>query len=283
MGDQVSDASIVSHLASLEVPGGESWHNAGGAAAAALSAANITASEKRVKRLKAAAPPPRRPLRRRHLLPRRTAVAAAPRAAASASIVLIAGSQTGADRASLEAARAAGIATAGVAPQGWKTERGTEQAVLEALGLQEGSGGYAAADKANVKQCDAVLAFRFRVPKTGRGAEKTVHCARTAGTYEHVELAWPPAGVVSEALEPLAPGGRPVLVVWDLQRAERAARRRPRRLVRRFDKTADGRGPPRRHLGAKRLMVTGRSAPRRRVGRPPASRSGRCWRWRSRR
>ena len=184
MGDQVSDATIISHLASLEVPGGESWHAMPVARLrAALSAANITASEKRVKRLKAAAAVPPA------AAPAPAAAAAAPRAAASASIVLlIAGSQTGADRASLEAARAAGIATAGVAPQGWKTERGTEQAVLEALGLQEGSGGYAAADKANVKQCDAVLAFRFRVPKTGRGAEKTVHCARTAGTYEHVEL-----------------------------------------------------------------------------------------------
>ena len=237
---EVSDSTIVSHLKSLEVPGGESWHTRPVAQLrAALSAANITASEKRVKRLKAAAaaPPAAAPA---------PAAAAVPRAAASASIVLIAGSQTGADRASLEAARAAGIATAGVAPQGWKTERGTEQAVLEALGLQEGSGGYAAADKANVKQCDAVLAFRFRVPKTGRGAEKTVHCARTAGTYEHVELAWPPAGVVSEALEPLAPGGRPVLVVWDLssENAPRAAGDLVAFIKR----------------GAKRLMVTGPAA-----------------------
>ena len=242
MGDQVSDATIISHLASLEVPGGESWHAMPVARLrAALSAATITASEKRVKRLKAAAAAPPA------AAPAPAAAAAVPRAAASASIVLIAGSQTGADRASLEAARAAGIATAGVAPQGWKTERGTEQAVLEALGLQEGSGGYAAADKANVKQCDAVLAFRFRVPKTGRGAEKTVHCARTAGTYEHVELAWPPAAVVSEALEPLAPGGRPVLVVWDLssENAPRAA-----------GDLVDFVG----RVGAKRLMVTGPAA-----------------------
>ena len=240
---EVSDSTIVSHLKSLEVPGGESWHTRPVAQLrAALSAANITTSEKRVKRLKAAAAAPPA------AAPAPAAAAAAPRAATSASIdLLIAGSQTGADRASLEAARAAGIATAGVAPQGWKTERGTEQAVLEALGLQEGSGGYAAADKANVKQCDAVLAFRFRVPKTGRGAEKTVHCARTAGTYEHVELAWPPAAVVSEALEPLAPGGRPVLVVWDLssENAPRAAAE----LVAFLKRT-----------GAKRLMVTGPAA-----------------------
>ena len=242
MGDQVSDATIISHLASLEVPGGESWHAMPVARLrAALSAATITASEKRVKRLKAAAAAPPA------AAPAPAAAAAVPRAAASASIVLIAGSQTGADRASLEAARAAGIATAGVAPQGWKTERGTEQAVLEALGLQEGSGGYAAADKANVKQCDAVLAFRFRVPKTGRGAEKTVHCARTAGTYEHVELAWPPAGVVSEALEPLAPGGRSVLVVWDIS-SENAARAASELVV--FLK----------RTVAKRLMVTGPAA-----------------------
>ena len=240
---EVSDSTIVSHLKSLEVPGGESWHTRPVAQLrAALSAANITASEKRVKRLKAAAAAPPA------AAPAAAAAAVAPRATASTSIdLLIAGSQTGADRASLEAARAAGIATAGVAPQGWKTERGTEQAVLEALGLQEGSGGYAAADKANVKQCDAVLAFRFRVPKTGRGAEKTVHCARTAGTYEQVELAWPPAGVISEALEPLAPGGRPVLVVWDIS-SENAARAAAELVV--FLKKT----------GAKRLMVTGPAA-----------------------
>ena len=245
---EVSDSTILSHLKSLEVPGGESWHAMPVARLrAALSAANITASEKRVKRLKAAAAAPPSAAPAPAAAAPHAAVAAAPRAAASASIVLIAGSQTGADRASLEAARAAGIATAGVAPQGWKTERGTEQAVLEALGLQEGSGGYAAADKANVKQCDAVLAFRFRVPKTGRGAEKTVHCARTAGTYEHVELAWPPAAVVSEALEPLAPGGRPVLVVWDIS-SENAARAAAELVV--FLK----------NTGAKRLMVTGPAA-----------------------
>ena len=117
--------------------------------------------------------------------------------------LLIAGSQTGADRASLEAARAAGIATAGVVPQGWKTERGTEQAVLEALGLQEGSGGYAAADKANVKQCDAVLAFASACPRRLRRREDGA--LRADGrTYEHVEPV--AAGRRRlEALEPASP------------------------------------------------------------------------------
>ena len=93
---EVSDSTSVSHLKSREVPGGESWHTRPVAQLrAALSAANITASEKRVKRLKAAAAAPPA------AAPAPAAVAAAPRAAASASLVLIAGSQTGADRDNL--------------------------------------------------------------------------------------------------------------------------------------------------------------------------------------
>ena len=37
---------------------------------------------------------------------------------------VVSGSQTGADRAALRAARAAGLATAGVAPRGFNTEAG---------------------------------------------------------------------------------------------------------------------------------------------------------------
>ena len=133
--------------------------------------------------------------------------------------VLVAGSQTGADRAALRAARSSGIHTMGIAPRGFKTETGPEPSLADEFGLQDsaGRGGYAAADQANVQLCDALLAFRYRVPKTGRGCEKTVHFARV-GTYTHVPLEWPPPDTVTQLLpaDGSHPAGVPVLVVWDL-------------------------------------------------------------------
>lgn len=125
---------------------------------------------------------------------------------------IVAGSQTGADRAALRAARAAGLSTAGVAPQGFRTERGPAPELSEQFGLVACDGGHAAADRANVAMSDALLAFRCRVPQTGRGCEMTVNYARR-GKYAHVPLEWPPAHVTSQQLRPAA---KPVLVMWDL-------------------------------------------------------------------
>ena len=55
------------------------------------------------------------------------------------------------------------------------------------LANQECDGGYAAADRANAALSDALLAFRFRVAKTGRGCEMTVNIAR-GGEYFHFPL-----------------------------------------------------------------------------------------------
>ena len=131
--------------------------------------------------------------------------------------VLVAGSQTGADRAALRAARSSGVRTMGIAPRGFKTERGLEPSLADEFGLQDSARGYNAADQANVQLCDALLAFRYRVPKTGRGCEKTIHFARV-GTYTHVPLEWPPPGTVAQLLpaDGSHPAGVPVLVVWDL-------------------------------------------------------------------
>jgi hypothetical protein len=149
--------------------------------------------------------------------PMHQAGTAADQPAQAAYRALVTGSQTGADRAALRAARAAGIRTMGIAPRGFKTERGPEPSLADDFGLQDSAGGYAAADRANVHLCDALLAFRYRVPKTGRGCESTIHFARV-GTYEHVQLEWPPADTVTQLLpaDGSHTAGVPVLVVWDL-------------------------------------------------------------------
>uniref|UniRef100_A0A7S0JBX1 Uncharacterized protein n=1 Tax=Calcidiscus leptoporus TaxID=127549 RepID=A0A7S0JBX1_9EUKA len=131
------------------------------------------------------------------------------------TLCVIAGSQTGADRAALRAARAASLSTAGVAPRGFKTEIGLEPSLGASFGLTECDGGYGHADRANVEMSDALIAFRYRVPRTGRGCEKTVHFMR-CGEYTHEPLGWPAAGVVAERLPH---SKKPILVLWDVSPA----------------------------------------------------------------
>lgn len=73
---------------------------------------------------------------------------------------VISGGQTGVDQAGLRAARATGIETGGVAPMGWLTEDGTQQALLESYGLVECTvPGYPARTEANAHDSDATLWF----------------------------------------------------------------------------------------------------------------------------
>jgi hypothetical protein len=72
---------------------------------------------------------------------------------------IISGGQTGADRGALEGARACGIPTGGVAPKGWRTERGPDPD-LAAYNLKEGRDtGYAARTYRNVFLADGTVLF----------------------------------------------------------------------------------------------------------------------------
>ena len=76
----------------------------------------------------------------------------------SAVAKIISGGQTGADRAGLEAARRAGIATGGTAPKGFLTELGPQPDLLSAYGLVEhASADYPARTEANVIAADATI------------------------------------------------------------------------------------------------------------------------------
>ena len=107
------------------------------------------------------------------------------------------------------------------APHGWKTEAGPQPELEAMFGLRQlesADAGYGTADRANVGLCDALVGFRYRVPQTGRGCEKTINFARR-NEYAHVALEWPPQGVDTQLLE----GGKPVFVVWDLSDQNYAA------------------------------------------------------------
>lgn len=71
---------------------------------------------------------------------------------------VISGGQTGADRAGLDAAKAAGLPTGGYAPSNFWTERGPDPS-LKALGLQAG-GSLAWRTEQNVVCSDATVVFQ---------------------------------------------------------------------------------------------------------------------------
>lgn len=72
---------------------------------------------------------------------------------------VISGGQTGADQGALQAARAAGIATGGTAPKGYRTERGSMRELLQGTyGLAESaSEDYPPRTEQNVLAADATL------------------------------------------------------------------------------------------------------------------------------
>ena len=73
---------------------------------------------------------------------------------------IISGGQTGADQGGLEGARLLGIATSGIAPRGYKTEKGQEADLLASYGLVEHpSEEYAPRTRMNAKMGDGTVWF----------------------------------------------------------------------------------------------------------------------------
>lgn len=70
---------------------------------------------------------------------------------------IISGGQTGADQASLRAARALGLSTGGWAPKDWKTLAGPAPWLGTEFGLREFFSGYPARTAANVRDSDATV------------------------------------------------------------------------------------------------------------------------------
>lgn len=107
---------------------------------------------------------------------------------------VISGGQTGADRGALMGAKASGIETGGWALPGFRTENGPDPSLGTEFGLREHDvDSHSSRDQANVDECDLLVAFRYQIPKTGRGTEQTVQYA-LSGEYRHVELIPPSSG-----------------------------------------------------------------------------------------
>lgn len=129
---------------------------------------------------------------------------------------IISGGQIGADLAGLIAARRAGIATGGVAPQGWLIEvcypSGTAHVAapwLADYGLVECvAEGYAARRKWNVELCDAALLFGDNQSRGSKGLIRDCETARKPLVY--VEAGCVTPGMVASAIDRY--GYRTVLV-----------------------------------------------------------------------
>lgn len=97
---------------------------------------------------------------------------------------VVSGGQTGADRAALEAAEAAGLATGGWAPPHFATSAGMDRELQTRFGLCAVSAGpsgdsyegWVARTKKNVEDSDATLVFRLRASP---GTDGTVRYAAT--------------------------------------------------------------------------------------------------------
>jgi Circularly permutated YpsA SLOG family len=85
---------------------------------------------------------------------------------------IVSGGQTGADMGGLLAAREIGLASGGVAPQGWLTETGPQEVLLRGFGLVECSEpGYPARTRANVALSDGT----FLVGSIGEGGSRLTY------------------------------------------------------------------------------------------------------------
>jgi hypothetical protein len=81
---------------------------------------------------------------------------------------VISGGQTGADRAALAAARAAGLATGGWMPQGFRAQDGSHPEFAELYGMEEHtSDRYPPRTALNVKESDATLRFAYDWDSSG--------------------------------------------------------------------------------------------------------------------
>ena len=96
---------------------------------------------------------------------------------------IISGGQTGADLGGLVGARRLAIPTGGVAPRGYKTEKGEQAEALKSYGLiPHPSPNYNARTLTNVQDSDATLIFSKIV--ASKGTELTInYCEREQKPY----------------------------------------------------------------------------------------------------
>ena len=108
---------------------------------------------------------------------------------------VISGGQTGADRAALAAAKAAGVATGGWMPKGFRAQDGPRPEFAEVYGVTEHtSAHYPPRTALNVKEADATLRFA-----TDWGSPGEVLTRQMCERYGRPQLEVTPGGAVTPA------------------------------------------------------------------------------------
>src|SRR5262245_47209500 len=108
---------------------------------------------------------------------------------------VISGGQTGADRAGLVAAKAAGIATGGWMPKGFRAQDGPRPEFAELYGVKEhASARYPPRTALNVKQSDATLRFATDWDSPGE-----VLTQQMCNRYARPQLEITPGGSIAPA------------------------------------------------------------------------------------
>lgn len=99
--------------------------------------------------------------------------------------MIIAGGQTGADMGGLLGAEACGIATGGIAPRGWLTERGPQPELGSRFGLVESkSDKYDIRTAENVGICNAVILIAAKFDSPGSKLTKKLALACWRGCFD---------------------------------------------------------------------------------------------------
>lgn len=119
---------------------------------------------------------------------------------------IISAGVAGADMGALLAAKELKIGIMGYANKEYKTESGPNLELIDFGLLENDKPSYASTDRKNVDLSEALLAFRYSIPNTGRGTECTVSYALTK-KYKHTQLT---------PNDTFIQGKKPVYVIWNL-------------------------------------------------------------------
>lgn len=140
----------------------------------------------------------------------------------------VTGGQTGADDVPLRVYKECGVEVKGYMPKDFRRDDGNGREVAALHGLTEGEGGcvfwcfshhlstcsytrrHAWRDKKNEEMSDALVAFLFDMPKTGKGTMQTLNKFKT-GRYEFV-----PIQKTRGTHFTIVRGNKPSLVLWDV-------------------------------------------------------------------
>jgi hypothetical protein len=134
---------------------------------------------------------------------------------------IISGGNTGADIAALRVAKKLNMKIDGFASKNYWTTIGANADLKHVYNLKEMDqmGHYAEKEGKNLELSDGLLAFRVRLPQTGKGTESTINLALN-GKYKHEALQWPNPSIhfTSFTKQENNSARKPVLVLWDLDK-----------------------------------------------------------------